>query len=251
LAASEKGRQIECRMSTLALIAGPLVRASSWEPTADVLRDLGFAVVVPEVISSPWEYPAWSSWADRLLALLSRDECLTLVGHSSASVLVAQLAGSMHAEGIVLVDGVVPPSSGAVGPVPDRLLGFLSGLYGPDGVLPPWSDWWDASPLQGAIGIPLLRVNEQAYQTFRQALPRMARVWFDDVAYLNPWRHTPVGYLQLSSLYAGSAAEADQLGWPVVRLNGTHLHPITAPRETASAIAALHARLQSAARVPQ
>lgn len=233
--------------STLALIPGPLVRASSWEPTAEVLREFGLTVVVPEVISSPREYPAWSAWSNQLAGLLPAKAPLTLVGHSSATVLVAQLAGLLDTEAIVLVDGIVPPPSGFVGPVPERLLALLDGLCGLDGVLPPWSDWWATSPLKHEVGIPLLRADERAYEHFRQLLPRMSRSWFNDVVHLNPWRHRPTGYIQLSSLHASSANEAEQLGWPVVRLHGTHVHPYTAPRETASAIATICARLQSAA----
>jgi hypothetical protein len=207
---------------------------------------MGHAVVLPEAISSPSDYPTWSTWSDKLIGLLPTAKRLTLVGHSSASVLVAQLANLLDTEAIVFVDGLVPPASGPAGPVPARLLGMLDALCGADGTLPPWSDWWTNNPLRDAVGVPLLQADELAYQQFRQSLPHMTRDWFNDVVELSPWRHTPAGYLQLSSLYENSANEAEALGWPVVRLQGTHIHPTVAPNETASAIATLCAQLQSA-----
>jgi hypothetical protein len=53
------------------------------------------------------------------------------------------------------------------------------------------------------------------------------------------WSALRAGYIQLSARFARTAADARTRGWPVVAIQGTHLHPLLAPVETADAIAAV------------
>src|SRR5712675_858217 len=75
------------------LVAGPMVRASSWEPTARHLREAGYRVQVPDVLAYHQPPPSWSAWNTHLLEHITPGAESVLVGHSSASVLVADLAG--------------------------------------------------------------------------------------------------------------------------------------------------------------
>jgi hypothetical protein len=70
------------------------------------------------------------------------DEEPFLVGHSSASTLVADLATKMPVRGLIIVDGDIPPASGSAAPVRASFREFISGLADQDGLLPPWSQWW-------------------------------------------------------------------------------------------------------------
>ena len=98
------------------LVAGPLVRASSWEPTAECLRAAGCHVQVPDVLAHHHAPPSWSAWTSHLLEHVTRGHEPIVVGHSSASALVADLATKLPARGIIIVDGDVPPSRGAACP---------------------------------------------------------------------------------------------------------------------------------------
>jgi hypothetical protein len=64
----------------------------------------------------------------------------------------------------------------------------------------------------------------------------MCLTWFEDEINLAPWSGVPVGYVLTSPLYVKSAEEAESRGWPVVKLNGTHMHPTLQPYETAAAL---------------
>jgi hypothetical protein len=71
---------------------------------------------------------------------------------------------------------------------------------------------------------------------FESGLPRLSVDWFDDTIELANWDRIPAGFIQTSAIYDHSAAEAQRRGWPVARLQGTHLHPTLSPAETAGEI---------------
>ena len=118
------------------LIAGPLVRASSWEPTAERLRDSGWRVQVPDILAHHASPPAWSAWSRSLVSQIVPANGLVLIGHSSASALAADLATKLPTKAVVIVDGDIPPSEGAAYPVRPALRAFIQTLAGADGYLP-------------------------------------------------------------------------------------------------------------------
>jgi hypothetical protein len=105
-----------------------------------------------------------------------------------------------------------------------------------DGLLPLWSDWFITNEEKAAIGITALQADPNAWEAFKRDQPRMTRDWFRDEIDLLPWDHVAAGYVQLCGFFDRSAQEAEERGWPVARLNGTHLHPTLQPEETAEAI---------------
>jgi hypothetical protein len=78
-----------------------------------------------------------------------------------------------------------------------------------------------------------------AFAEFERGLPRLSIDWFDDTIELAGWDDVPAGFIQCSSIYDHAAQEAGRRGWPVVRLEGTHLHPMLEPAETVLAIESL------------
>jgi hypothetical protein len=233
--------------SDIVLVTGPLVGASSWAPTADRLRAAGAHVHVPDVLARLGSAPSWSTWTSHLADLASVDEEPILVGHSSASTLVADLATKIPVRGLIIVDGDIPPASGSAAPVRATLREFIGGLADEDGLLPPWSQWWlkDRRRAQ-LVGIDTLALDPQSFESFEKGLPRMTLSWFDDVIDLAPWGHVPAGYIQVSAIYDHAAEEALGRAWPVRRMQGTHLHPTLKPDETAAAIQAVCRELLSA-----
>ncbi len=222
------------------LIAGPLVRASSWEPTAERLRDTGWRVQVPDVLAHHSSPPAWSAWSRSLVRQIAPAHTFVLIGHSSASALAADLATKMPTKAIVIVDGDLPPTEGEAYPVRPALRAFIQNLAGADGYLPVWSEWFDGDEHRASmVGIDILRSDRDAFAEFESGLPRMHVDWFDETVDLARWDQFPAGFIQTSKLYDHAAAEARRRGWPVINLEGTHLDPTLRPAETASAIAAI------------
>jgi hypothetical protein len=223
--------------SDFILVAGPLVRASSWEPTARHLRAAGHRVQVPDVLACHHAPPAWSVWTSHLLEHMTSANEPFVVGHSSASVLAAELATRLPVKGVIIVDGEVPPSEGVALPVRPALHELIKGLAGADGMLPIWSRWFagDARRMS-LVGLDILAGDAVAFAQFEAELPSMHVSWFEDTINLAGWDHVRAGYIQASSIYDHAFAEAQRRGWPVTRLQGTHLHPTLQPAETADAI---------------
>jgi len=226
--------------SDFVLVAGPLVRASSWEPTAKHLREAGCCVQVPDILAHRASPPAWSAWTQDLLRHITSSRGLIVVGHSSASILAADLATKLLARSVIVVDGEVPPSHGAASPVRPALRDLVESLAEADGSLPIWSRWFSGDARRmSLVGLDVLARDPAAFTHFENELPKMHAEWFDDTIALANWDHIPAGYIQTSAIYDHAAAEAERRGWPVTRLQGTHLHPTLHPQETADAILAM------------
>lgn len=227
------------------LVVGPMVRASSWEPTARHLREAGYIVQVPDVLAYHQPPPSWSAWSSHLRELINPCSESVLVGHSSAGALVANLAGKLPCQGLIIVDGEVPPPQGVASPVRPALRDFIQSLAGFDGTLPIWSRWLGDARRASLVGLDILASDPIALAEFESGLPTLSVDWFDDTIELAHWDHIPAGFIQTSAIYDHSAAEAQRRGWPVARLQGTHLHPTLSPAETANAIIAMSHQLVS------
>lgn len=227
------------------LVAGPPVRASSWEPTARRLRESGCSVQAPDILAHHASPPAWSDWTRCLLDHVAPSHDSIVVGHSSASPLVADLATKLPARAVIIVDGDVPPSHGAASPVRPALREFIRDLADADGTLPIWSRWYVGDAYRTSlVGLDILAGDPRAFAQFEVGLPRMRLEWFDDTIELAKWDHVPAGYIQTSNIYDHATAEAERRGWPVARLHGTHLDPTLRPAQTAEAILSMSRRLE-------
>ena len=227
------------------LVPGPLVRASSWEPTAEDLRRSEHNVQIPDVLDDLPSPPAWREWTSHLLQRIKSCHEPILVGHSSASALVADLAHRLPCRGVVIVDGEVPPSRGPASPVRPALLDFIRGLAAGDSTLPIWSRWFAGDTKRTSlVGLDLLARDPIAFAEFERGLPKLSVDWFDDTIELADWEHIPAGFIQCSPLYDHAMLEARRRGWPVIRLEGTHLHPTLAPAETMHAILSVSSKLR-------
>lgn len=222
------------------LIPGPPVRASSWEPTADLLRHAGYLVQVPDVLARRPSPPGWATWTSHLLEAAAVDRHSIVVGHSSACALAVEVATRTTVRGVILVDGDIPPLQGAAAPVRPALLAFIGGLAEEGGTLPPWSSWFADDPDRARlVGIDILQRDPIAFARFEQGLPRLHAEWFSDTIALRRWDHVPASYIQASPIYDHASAEAERRGWPVARLHGTHLDPTLRPSEMSAAIASM------------
>ncbi|WP_316235450.1 alpha/beta fold hydrolase [Bradyrhizobium sp. SZCCHNR1023] len=225
------------------LVPGPMVRASSLEPTACHLERLGYRIQLPDVLAHRHTPPAWREWTSHLAALVDLSPRSVLVGHSSATTLIADLAARMPCRCLIMVDGEVPPSKGAAAPIRPGLRELIESLARPDGTLPIWSRWQGDQRREALLGLDILACDPAALAAFESELPIFSVEWFDDVIELSKWDHIPAGFIQTSAIHDHSAAQARYRDWPVVRLDGTHLHPTLRPAETGDAIVAMSNRL--------
>jgi hypothetical protein len=229
------------------LVPGPLVRASSWEPTAKQLRNAGYNVQIPDVLDTQHPPPAWHAWTSHLLHRIRPCHEPIFVGHSSASALVADLAHRLPCRCVIIVDGDLPPSRGSASPVRPALRDFIRSIASSDGTLPIWSRWFAGDIRRTClVGLDLLARDPVAFAEFERGLPRLSVDWFDDVIELAGWDHLPAGFIQCSPIYDHATLEAHRRGWPSLRLEGTHLHPMLEPVETMLAIVCLSRRLDRA-----
>lgn len=218
------------------LITSPLVGIASWQPTAERLRELDVRVELPDVLSTCDGPPPWREWSTHLKGLIRPDLKPLLVGHSAAGLLAAELAEQIPCRGYAIVDGVIPPAQGPVGPAEGGFLDFIRSLADDCGRLPCWLDWWQTERLAAWTGVEQLAREPQRLEALRADCPRLPVAWFEDAIELSDRRRSPVAYIQTSPFHEQSAVEAERLGWPTQRLQGTHLHPLLEPAETASAI---------------
>src|SRR6266481_3084417 len=199
-----------------------MVGASSWRPTADRLRALGWRVHVPDVLATSGTLPPLRELSVHYARLVSLEEPPILVGHSLATVVIADLAARMPVRGLIMVDGEIPPASGRVAPGSASFRELVAELTDRDGRLPPWSDWGDHRR-RSLIGIDQLACDAEALAAFERDQPRVSLTWFDDSIDLAPWTHMASGFIQTSAFFDHAGHEAARRGWPLVRINGTHL----------------------------
>lgn len=174
--------------------------------------------------------PPWHEWCARLLDSLTGIRDPILAAHSAAGLLLPSLAAAVDASTLIFVDARVPPSRGPAPPVDAEFLTFIKALPTTKGRLPPWSRWWGEERLRKVIKDAALRVQ------FEADLPQLTQKWFDDIVEVPEWSERRCGYLQLSKTYEAEAAGARGRSWPVIEIDGTHLHPAIEPEQTADAL---------------
>jgi hypothetical protein len=219
----------------LALLPSPLLGPATWTPVAERLRDAGWPVTTPDLpvpVCTPGDV------LRSFLASVPEADDVALVPHSNAGLYVPGLTRRRRVTACVFVDAALPPAEGRAPLAPAALYGFLQTLADPDGLLPPWTQWWGASDVDGLFPDRPARARVEAEQQ------RLPLEYF--AASLDPdpgWSETPAAYLAFGDTYDDERRQAAGLGWPVRSLPGRHLHMLVDPGAVALAVTDLLAVL--------
>jgi hypothetical protein len=229
------------------LVHSPVVGPSTWTPTADALRRRGHHVLVPATTPPvDCEPPWWEAAARDVVAAVDTDAPLVVAGHSGAGPRIPAIGDALEAAGHriaahVLVDAGMPyPNRTPAEAAPAEFAAQLEALVRPDGLLPPWPEWWPAALLEELVPDPDLRAAVVA-----ECRPTPSNLYDEPVPVRAGWPGgTPCGYL--SYTYEADAAEAERRGWMVARAKGSHLQPVVDPEGVADQLLLLVSGLGAA-----
>lgn len=214
------------------LVPSPFLGPAVWEPVAAVLRDDGRAVTVvgyPDTPRSPDDVLA------ALLGQTAGNDRLVLVPHSNAGLYVAALASRREVSAVVFVDALLPGPTDQTPVAPQELADSLAGMADQDGLLPPWTEWWDDVGELFPDHTSRRRVEAEQHRIplgyLRGMVPTPAG-----------WEAMRTSYVAFGSIYAAEITEATRRGWQVRTLPGRHLHMLAQPREVAALVSQLSER---------
>jgi len=190
---------------------------------ASALRDRGHQAVIAEVSG----INTTQVLAEFVTAAQDAD---VVVPHSNAGRFAPAVADAVGAK-LVCLDSLLP------GRDPDPgWTDFVRSQEMHDGLLAPWSTWWPRKDVQAVIGEhwDLLVTDE----------PRVPlRLLIEQPPTPPDWLTRRSGYVAFGHGYAEQASLAEANGWEVRRLDGEHLHLLTAPDEVAETVLEVVERL--------
>jgi hypothetical protein len=211
-------------------LPSPIASATVWHQVAGMMTQGGW-----QTIEAP--LPARPATPDQVLtgylAAIPDARDVIVVPHSNAGLYVPLITGQRDVTGYVFVDAVLPQRTGEQDMIPPGLYEMIAGKADADGLLPPWSKWWDED-------ISSLFPSPQVQAEFEQDEPRVPLSYFHgQVSLPDGWDSAPGAYLAFGETYAPEFADAQARGWPTRKLAGEHLHMLVDPPGVAAEITAL------------
>ncbi len=213
------------------LVHGPPVGPSVWRRVAEELETRGHRVVVPDVAG----VPDWQAAVEAVRTAAARlAGPAVLVGYSAAGSLLAGLTAALPAgaSAIVCVDGRLPAATGDSPTGSEEIRLHLEPLA-VDGILPPWTEWWEPELYAGQRLDPELRALVEA------DLKRLPLAYYEGRVPPPPgWDDVPCGYLLLTrEWFREDADEARRRGWRVEEIpEARHFHVLVDPHAVADAL---------------
>jgi hypothetical protein len=217
--------------AVVCLLPSPLLGPACWRPVSDVLSERGLAVA----LGGRGARRAPRAGADALAAYLADippDRDVVLVPHSNAGLFVPSLAVRRRVAGYVFVDAGLPlDGADRVPMIPSEFYEMLAGKADGDGLLPPWTQWWDEDSVSELFPDAGTRAAVEREES------RLPLSYFAETLPVPPgWADRPGAYLAFGDAYAPERTAAAGRGWPVTTLAGEHLHMLVDPVEVAGAI---------------
>lgn len=261
---------MERMLPTLVLLHSPLLGPRSWAPVATELAAADHQVAVPSLLGiARGEPPFWPRVVDAVGAHLrgsAPGRPVILVAHSNVGFFVPLLARGLESgatfyhsvsppsepdraeegkwigegrpagvvvRGCLFVDAALPGRAAETPVVPEGAFPFLR-EKATDGVLPPWTEWWEDEEVRS------LFPDEATHQAVAAEEPRLPLAYFEQsVPVPAHWDERPCAYVQFSPPYDEAAAYARERGWTVEHLPGGHLHMLAEPAGVARLLTAV------------
>ena len=221
------------------LVHSPSVGPGTWAPVAERLRAGGATVIVPSLAGvgagGPPFWPRVAELVGAAIAALPAGRSVVLVAHSNAGLFVPVIVGAARRPvvGCLFVDATLPARQGPTPVVPPEALEFLRDKA-VDGILPPWTTWFDESEVAPMLPDPATRAAVEAEQ------PRLTLSYYEQqIPVPVGWDAQPCAYLLFGPPYEQVANEAAARGWAVERIPGRHLHQVVDPAGVAERIAGM------------
>jgi len=218
-------------VTRILLVPSPLLGAPSWGEVPASMAAAGRDVRVVDTsgVRAPGQLVD-------VVAAAAGGAPVVLVPHSNAGLAVPELLSRVDVRAAVFVDAALPLGGGEAALAPPGLLAMLESLADDEGLLPPWTAWWD--DLAGVFPDDAARAAVEAGQ------PQLPLSYFTATLPVpDGWASGPFGYLAFGETYAEEVAFARARGWPVTVLDGRHLHQLHDPAGVARAVLDLVDRL--------
>ncbi len=241
------------------LVHSPTLGPASWAPAAAALRARGRDVLLPRLLGlADADPPYWLHAVRGVAAAVEAaavqaaaaeaaaveaaaveaagsDAPLVLVAHGGAGLLVPAIVANVARDvaACLFVDATVPVREGWMPVSAPDVLPFLR-ARSEHGRLPPWTQWWE--PADAADLFP----DERTRALVEEQEPRLPLAYFEELVPVpSGWDERPCGYLWFSATFGPAADQAQERGWPMTHLPGSHLHQLADPVGVASTLAAL------------
>lgn len=220
----------------LVLVASPLLGPAAWRPLEQALRR---AEWLTAVMAADGAVRTGSDVLGQMLAGLPLRQEMVVLAHSNAGAYVPSLVTRRPIVSAVFIDAVLPAASGGLVPLAaPAFLDFLRDKADTDGLLPPWTRWWDEDDVASLFPDATTRALIEREQ------PRLPLSYFEgSVTAPAGWDNRPMAYLSFGDTYAAERADADHRGWPITTLAAGHLHTLHDPDQVALELTALLSRL--------
>jgi pimeloyl-ACP methyl ester carboxylesterase len=224
---SHAPRQAGRMAPSLMLIHSPFLGPATWQSTGRALESKQRSVRLPSLLAVATSAPPYWPAGVESIVRSAADDPVILVPHSNAGLYVPAVVEALgeQVRGVVFIDAALP------GAGHHTSSDFLRKLAVVDGLLPPWTSWWDEADVDAVFPDAHVRAEVEAEQ------PRIPLAYYN---YPPPapdnWTAPRVGYIWFGQPYDQGAAQATMRGWPTAHLPGGHLHMLTDPDAVAAAV---------------
>jgi hypothetical protein len=223
--------------SKFVLIHSPLVGPLTWVRVAKHLESRGYQVALPSLTGALADRPPyWEAIAGRVRESVEDaglKGSLTLVAHSAAGAYLAAIQETLNRDvaATIYVDARLPnPGRSLFDSDPPEAVESIRALAD-ERWLPPWHEWFGEAAMREVLPDSGLR------REFVSELRPIPLTLFEEpIPGPAGWHEQPAGYIHFGDVYKPEARQAQEMGWPVIRLEGQHLHMLVEPAAVAEAI---------------